>query len=52
MLTQHFDPFVSAGYKLYPTYLIRNRLLANLQMELFLCSGIMLGAAYYIPLLF
>lgn len=51
-LTQHFTPFVDKRHKLYPTQYLRQPLLLNLQAQLFLSSGVLLGAAYYIPLYF
>ncbi|KAJ5374198.1 efflux pump antibiotic resistance protein [Penicillium concentricum] len=51
-LTQHFTPFIQKAHRLYPTQLMRRPLLLNLQFQLFLSSGVLLGAAYYIPLYF
>ncbi|KAL9595947.1 MAG: hypothetical protein Q9219_006138 [cf. Caloplaca sp. 3 TL-2023] len=51
-LTQTFTPFISPEQKLYPSHFLRRPVLLNLQFQLFLASGILFGAAYYIPLYF
>ncbi|KAL9122167.1 MAG: hypothetical protein Q9187_001282 [Circinaria calcarea] len=50
--TQKIHPFVPGESKLYPTQFLRRPLLLNLQFQIFLASGVLLGAAYYIPLYF
>ncbi|RAL14075.1 MFS general substrate transporter [Aspergillus homomorphus CBS 101889] len=50
--TQWFHPFVAKEYRLYPLHFTRRPLLVNLQVQLFLLSGVMLVSAYVIPLFF
>lgn len=43
---------VSKADRLYPGHFVRNLELVNLQLQLFLVTGVMMGTAYYIPLYF
>ncbi|EON68659.1 hypothetical protein W97_07917 [Coniosporium apollinis CBS 100218] len=52
VLSQHFHPFIPRAQRLYPMHSTRRPLLVNIQMQLFFLSGILLGSAYFIPLLF
>ncbi|EED18132.1 efflux pump antibiotic resistance protein, putative [Talaromyces stipitatus ATCC 10500] len=44
--------FVSKADRLYPGHFVRKLELVNLQIQLFLVTGVMMGTAYYIPLYF
>lgn len=52
IVVEHFHPFIPYESRLYPLHFQKRFLLANVQFQLFLLSGAMLGAAYYIPLYF
>lgn len=43
---------VSKTDRLYPGHFVRKPELVNLQLQLFLVTGVMMGTAYYIPLYF
>lgn len=43
---------VSKADRLYPGHFVRKPELVNLQLQLFLVTGVMMGTAYYIPLYF
>ncbi|KAH8698990.1 putative efflux pump antibiotic resistance protein [Talaromyces proteolyticus] len=43
---------VSKADRLYPGHFVRQPELVNLQIQLFLVTGVMMGTAYYIPLYF
>lgn len=45
-------PFVTKENRLVPAHFFRNRVLLNLGVQMFLISGVMLAAVYYIPLFF
>ncbi|KAI9785099.1 MAG: hypothetical protein M1816_000510 [Peltula sp. TS41687] len=47
-----YHPFVAAKDKLYPAHFLKRLELVNLQLQLFLISGVTLTTAYYIPLYF
>ena len=47
-----YHPLVPEGDRLYPAHFVRRPVLVNLQIQLFLITGVMLGTAYYIPLYF
>ncbi|TAQ86997.1 hypothetical protein B7494_g4678 [Chlorociboria aeruginascens] len=49
---QHWHPFVDDALVLYPTYLLKHRLLCIINFEMILAAGILQGAIYYIPLYF
>ena len=51
-LSQHFAPFIEKSRRLYPAEMMRRPLIQNLQVQLFMASGVLLGSAYYIPLYF
>ncbi|KAI4179913.1 MAG: hypothetical protein LQ346_007094 [Caloplaca aetnensis] len=51
-LVTYFHPFVSEENKLYPSHFLRKFELVNLQMQLFMVSGIMFALTYYLPLFF
>ncbi|KAK8034599.1 azole resistance protein 1 [Apiospora rasikravindrae] len=45
-------PFVTKENRLVPAHFFRNPVLLNLGVQMFLVSGVMLAAVYYIPLFF
>ena len=47
-----YHPLVPKEARLYPGHFLKRPVLVNLQLQLFLSTGIMLGVAYYIPLYF
>ena len=47
-----YHPLVSKEHRLYPGHFLRRPVLVNLQLQLFIITGVMLGTAYYIPLYF
>lgn len=51
-LVTRYHPFVPRAARLYPGHFVKRPVLVNLQLQLFLITGVMLGVAYYIPLFF
>ena len=47
-----YHPLVPKTARLYPGHFVKRPVLVNLQIQLFLITGVMLGVAYYIPLYF
>ncbi|KAJ2988786.1 hypothetical protein NUW58_g3795 [Xylaria curta] len=47
-----FHPFVSYENRLYPAHFLKHPILFNMQLQVFLVSGIVLSLTYYIPLFF
>ncbi|KAI4104568.1 MAG: hypothetical protein L6R37_003172 [Teloschistes peruensis] len=51
-LVTYFHPLVSNENKLYPSHFLKNFELVNLQIQLFMVSGLMFALTYYLPLFF
>ncbi|KAL8723275.1 MAG: hypothetical protein Q9225_000397 [Loekoesia sp. 1 TL-2023] len=51
-LVTYFHPFVSEENKLYPSHFLKQFELVNLQIQLFMVSGLMFALTYYLPLFF
>ncbi|KAL8873419.1 MAG: hypothetical protein Q9174_001114 [Haloplaca sp. 1 TL-2023] len=51
-LVTYFHPFVSNENKLYPSHFLKKFELVNLQIQLFMVSGLMFALTYYLPLFF
>ncbi|KAF7590325.1 hypothetical protein BBP40_002975 [Aspergillus hancockii] len=49
---QYFHPLVKKEHALFPYHLLRMPVLLNLTAQMFLSSGVLQGAIYYIPLYF
>ncbi|KAE8423264.1 major facilitator superfamily-domain-containing protein [Aspergillus pseudocaelatus] len=47
-----FHPGVDKDNRLYPAHFFKRAILVNLQLQMFLVSGIVLAMTYYIPLFF
>ncbi|KAI0599998.1 MFS general substrate transporter [Biscogniauxia sp. FL1348] len=47
-----FHPGVAKRHRLYPAHYLKRPVLVNLQVQMFLSSGIILAMTYYIPLFF
>ncbi|KAI5926646.1 MFS general substrate transporter [Camillea tinctor] len=47
-----FHPGVAREHRLYPAHYLKRPILVNLQVQMFLSSGIILAMTYYIPLFF
>ncbi|KAL5356460.1 major facilitator superfamily domain-containing protein [Aspergillus floccosus] len=47
-----YHPGVDKDYRLYPAHFLKRPILVNLQVQMFLVSGIVLAMTYYIPLFF
>ncbi|KAB8069922.1 major facilitator superfamily domain-containing protein [Aspergillus leporis] len=47
-----FHPGVDKDNRLYPAHFLKRPILINLQLQMFLVSGIVLAITYYIPLFF
>ncbi|KAM5476781.1 Efflux pump dep3 [Microsporum audouinii] len=52
ILVAKFHPGVSRENRLYPVHFLNRPILINLQIQMFLVSGIALATTYYIPLYF
>lgn len=52
LAVQHFHPLVKKEHILFPTHLLKRPLMLNLAIQMFLSSGVLQGAIYYIPLFF
>ncbi|EFR04322.1 hypothetical protein MGYG_07329 [Nannizzia gypsea CBS 118893] len=52
ILVAKFHPGVSRENRLYPVHFLSRPILINLQIQMFLVSGIALATTYYIPLYF
>ncbi|CAG8975977.1 hypothetical protein HYALB_00012312 [Hymenoscyphus albidus] len=52
IVTTIYHPGVTKENRMYPAHFLRRHVLVNLQLQLFLVSGVMLTTAYYIPLYF
>ncbi|EFW22347.1 conserved hypothetical protein [Coccidioides posadasii str. Silveira] len=48
----HFHPGVTKENRLYPAHFLKRLILVNMQLQIFLSSGIILTMTYYIPLFF
>lgn len=49
ILVTIFHPFVSVENKLYPSHFLRQPVLLNLQLQMFLVSGVMLVSSLFPP---
>ncbi|KAJ6142756.1 hypothetical protein N7471_002209 [Penicillium samsonianum] len=52
ILAQYFHPLVKKEQVLFPSHLLKSPLMLNLSVQMFLSSGVLQGAIYYIPLYF
>ncbi|KAI4698012.1 Efflux pump dep3 [Alternaria hordeiaustralica] len=52
IITLKFHPFVTKENRLYPLHFFKQPTLINMQLQVFLSSGIILAMTYYIPLYF
>ncbi|KAJ5548536.1 hypothetical protein N7513_005770 [Penicillium frequentans] len=52
VLVQYFHPLVKKEQVLFPSHLLKSPLMLNLSVQMFLSSGVLQGAIYYIPLYF
>lgn len=52
ILVTIWHPFVTKENRLVPAHFFKNPILLNLGVQMFLISGVMLAAVYYIPLFF
>lgn len=52
LLVQYFHPLVTKEQVLFPGHLLKHPLMLNLTVQMFLSSGVLQGAIYYIPLFF
>ncbi|GES65987.1 major facilitator superfamily domain, general substrate transporter [Aspergillus terreus] len=52
IIVAKLHPGVDKDYRLYPAHFLRRPILINLQVQMFLVSGIVLAMTYYIPLFF
>ncbi|KAI0403610.1 major facilitator superfamily-domain-containing protein [Xylaria palmicola] len=52
VLLTKFHPLVSYEDRLYPAHFLRRFILVNMQLQVFLISGMILSMTYYIPLFF
>ncbi|KAJ5641725.1 hypothetical protein N7490_005725 [Penicillium lividum] len=52
ILMQYFHPLVKKEQVIFPSHLLKSPLMLNLSVQMFLSSGVLQGAIYYIPLFF
>ncbi|KAI0505656.1 major facilitator superfamily-domain-containing protein [Xylaria bambusicola] len=52
ILLMKYHPLVSYENRLYPAHFLKRFILFNMQLQVFLVSGIVLSMTYYIPLFF